>query len=62
MAIPFEGCIAIITPFPYLFSSIQEAGQLLIGTHDFSAFSSAGTEVENKVRTIYHLDCQQAGG
>lgn len=59
VADPFRRLYSYHYPFPLSLSSIREACQLLIGTHDFSAFSSAGTEVKNKVRTIYHLDCQR---
>lgn len=59
VADPFRRLYSYHYPFPLSLQSIQAAAQLLIGTHDFSAFSSTGTDVENKVRTIYHLDCQQ---
>lgn len=34
-------------------SLMREAAALLEGTHDFSAFCSAGSQVKSKVRTIY---------
>lgn len=37
---------------------MQAAAAVLMGTHDFSAFCAAGTDVEDKVRTIY--DCSVA--
>lgn len=33
--------------------------KLFIGTHDWSAFSSAQTEAESKVRTITQLECSE---
>lgn len=38
----------------------RAAGDLL-GEHDFSAFKSAGTELENTVRTIYRADWSRQG-
>lgn len=35
---------------------MQEAGQLLVGTHDFESYSSARKSVEDTVRTIYKLE------
>ncbi|MCQ2010591.1 MAG: tRNA pseudouridine(38-40) synthase TruA [Sporolactobacillus sp.] len=31
----------------------------ILGTHDFSCFCAANTDVKDKVRTIYHLSVQQ---
>lgn len=36
--------------------SMREAAKQLIGTHDFTSFCAAKTEVQDKVRTIYELD------
>ncbi|ASB63329.1 tRNA pseudouridine synthase A [Bacillus sp. A053] len=35
---------------------MKEAAKHLIGTHDFTSFCAAKTEVQDKVRTIYELD------
>lgn len=42
------------TPYPYpvKLELMQEAIVDLVGTHDFTGFTAAGTAVENKVRTI----------
>lgn len=37
------------------------AAKHFIGTHDFSAFCSAGSEVEDKVRTIYRAEVTREG-
>ncbi|MBM6616169.1 tRNA pseudouridine(38-40) synthase TruA [Bacillus suaedaesalsae] len=44
--------------FPYTldYLSIKEAIKYLVGTHDFTSFCSAKTEVEDKVRTIYEIE------
>ncbi|MGT2866290.1 tRNA pseudouridine(38-40) synthase TruA [Streptococcus fryi] len=42
------------TPFPYTVNlvAMQEAIVEVVGTHDFTGFTAAGTSVDNKVRTI----------
>ncbi|WP_342670284.1 tRNA pseudouridine(38-40) synthase TruA [Bacillus solimangrovi] len=40
-------------------SDIEEAAKDFIGTHDFTSFCSARSEVEDKVRTIYKIECIQ---
>ena len=40
---------------------MREAAAFFIGEHDFSAFCSAGSQVADKVRTIYSLDVIQDG-
>lgn len=39
-------------PYPIELESMKVAIKDLIGTHDFTGFTAAGTSVENKVRTI----------
>ena len=36
--------------------AMKEAATYLVGTHDFSAFCSAGSQVKTKVRTIYEVN------
>ena len=38
---------------------MQKASKFLLGEHDFSAFCSAKTEIENKVRTIFDIKIKQ---
>lgn len=40
---------------------MREAAAYFIGEHDFSAFCSAGSQVADKVRTVYSLDVIQNG-
>jgi tRNA pseudouridine38-40 synthase len=40
-------------------NEMQRAAALLAGTHDFSAFSAAGLETEDRVRTLTHLDIEE---
>lgn len=41
--------------------AIQEAAQIIVGTHDFSAFRAAGGKTISPVRTIMEVDCQFKG-
>lgn len=43
-------------PYSLNLDDIQAAMELLKGTHDFTSFCAAKTEVEDKVRTIYEMD------
>jgi tRNA pseudouridine38-40 synthase len=44
--------------FPYNldYISMKEAIKYFVGTHDFTSFCSAKTEVEDRVRTIYEIE------
>ncbi|WP_226671065.1 tRNA pseudouridine(38-40) synthase TruA [Metabacillus litoralis] len=48
-------------PYELDLHSIQKACSLLSGTHDFTSFCAAKTEVENKVRTLYSIDVKKEG-
>jgi tRNA pseudouridine38-40 synthase len=43
-------------PYPLDLNAIREACTHLCGTHDFTSFCAASTEVEDKVRTIYSIE------
>jgi tRNA pseudouridine38-40 synthase len=43
------------------YNAIKEGMLYLTGTHDFTSFCSAKTDVEDKVRTIYEIDVIQNG-
>ncbi|MCM3719785.1 tRNA pseudouridine(38-40) synthase TruA [Fictibacillus phosphorivorans] len=43
-------------PYPLNIQAMQSACVSFIGTHDFTSFSSARSEVADKVRTIYSLE------
>lgn len=43
-------------PYPLNVAAMNEALHDLIGTHDFTSFCSAKTEIEDKVRTIYEAE------
>ena len=40
---------------------MQEAGQCLVGTHDFSAFRAQQCQARSPVKTLHHLRLQQQG-
>lgn len=42
-------------------SRMAEAAEYLVGEHDFTSFCSAGTQVENKVRTVFSVDIKRDG-
>ncbi len=44
-------------PYPLDVTLMKEAMLYLKGTHDFTSFCSAKTEVDDKIRTIYDIDC-----
>ncbi|MCM3413331.1 tRNA pseudouridine(38-40) synthase TruA [Metabacillus litoralis] len=43
-------------PYPLDVELMRKASQYLCGTHDFTSFCVAKTEVEDKVRTIFSID------
>lgn len=40
---------------------MQEAANILIGEHDFKAFSATGSSVKTTVRRVYGIDVEKAG-
>lgn len=40
---------------------MQQAAQQFVGTHDFAAVRSVGTDVKSTVRTVYYYDVQRQG-
>lgn len=53
---PFRRHFALHYPYPLNKALIDAAIAHLIGTHDFTSFCSAKTEVDDKVRTLSTLD------
>ena len=48
-------------PYPLDIEAIREAISYLIGTHDFTSFCAANTNVVDKVRTIYKIELNEDG-
>lgn len=59
---PFLRNYAMSYGYSMDFDAIREAMTYLIGTHDFTSFCSAKTEVEDKVRTIYEAELLEENG
>jgi tRNA pseudouridine38-40 synthase len=55
---PFWSRYALLETRPLNLGKIQEAARLFLGKHDWTAFSSADSDVENRVRTIHQLDVE----
>lgn len=53
---PFKRNFAYQYPFNIDIRRMQEASVYLLGTHDFTSFCSAKTEIEDKIRTIHELE------
>lgn len=58
---PFGRKYAYHYPYKLDLAAIKEASNYLLGTHDFTSFCSAKTEVEDKVRTIESIDLTMEG-
>ena len=56
---PFQRHYAWHYPYPISVERIREAAKALTGTHDFTSFCSAKTEVEDRVRTLEPIECWQ---
>ena len=56
IATPFEHAYVWHLPERLDVAAMQEAAALVVGTHDFSAFQSVGTETPGSVRTIFRSD------
>lgn len=46
-------------PYPLDVAAMREAAGYLVGTHDFTTFSSAKTPLENRVRTLYAVKIEE---
>ena len=53
---PFTRHYAFQYPYSLNLTAMQEAAAHLIGTHDFTSFCSAKTEVEDRVRELKHIE------
>lgn len=58
---PFERNYKYHYPYPLDIAAIKEAIPHLIGTHDYTSFCSARTEVVDKVRTIEVIELLEEG-
>jgi tRNA pseudouridine38-40 synthase len=61
----------VVNPFCYRYvhhyrtaldlDAMQQAASHILGTHDFSAFTSGGSEAEDHVRTLHQLEVDSSG-
>ncbi len=58
---PFYENRAMYYPFSLDAQMLNQEAQSFVGVHDFSAFCSAGTEIEDKVREIYSCSVAREG-
>ncbi|CAM3851144.1 tRNA pseudouridine(38-40) synthase TruA [Cytobacillus oceanisediminis] len=58
---PFKRHYAYQFPYALNIDSIKKAAAGLVGTHDFTSFCSAKTEVEDKVREIQEIEVVEEG-
>jgi tRNA pseudouridine38-40 synthase len=52
IAMPFERAFVWHLPEPLDSAAMREAAAMVVGTHDFAAFQSVGTETPGSVRTV----------
>lgn len=53
---PFQNGLKVYYPYSIDEHKMRDTMQYFIGTHDFTSFSSAKSEIENKVRSIHRFD------
>lgn len=59
---PFQRNYAYQFPYELDYEAMKEAAGQLLGTHDFTSFCSAKTEVEDRVRTLQKIDFYEENG
>ncbi|RSD21508.1 tRNA pseudouridine(38-40) synthase TruA [Mesobacillus subterraneus] len=59
---PFQRNFAYQFPYELDFEAMKAAAGQLLGTHDFTSFCSAKTEVEDRVRTLKEIDFYEENG
>lgn len=58
---PFYKDRAYFYPAPLDEKKMAEAAQMFVGTHDFAAVRSVGTETKTTVRTVYYYEVERTG-
>lgn len=59
---PFQRNYAYQYPLELNYDAMREASKHLLGTHDFTSFCSAKTEVEDRIRTLKEIDFSEENG
>lgn len=58
---PFYNNRAYFYPVPLNIPAMAEAAAQFVGTHDFAAVRSVGTETKTTVRTVYYYEVENTG-
>ncbi len=58
---PFERNAAYFYPAPLDLNVLKRAAEKFVGTHDFAAVRSVGTETKTTVRTVYWCEVERQG-
>lgn len=58
---PFLADLALYHKYPMDVEAMDQAAQGFLGTHDFKAFCSAGSKVEDTVRVMTHASVRREG-
>ncbi|MBS4197896.1 tRNA pseudouridine(38-40) synthase TruA [Lederbergia citri] len=56
---PFKRHYAAHHPYKLDIEKVKKASECLIGTHDYTSFCSAKTDMDNKVRTVSKISIEQ---
>ncbi|MBS4220997.1 tRNA pseudouridine(38-40) synthase TruA [Bacillus sp. FJAT-49711] len=56
---PFKLHYAAFHPYRLDMSKVKKAAEFLVGTHDYTSFCSAKTNMDNKVRTVSSIEIEQ---
>ena len=62
VADPFDRAFVWHLPEPLSFDAMARAAALFVGTHDFIAFRSVGSEIASSIRTVTRSAWHQQGG
>jgi tRNA pseudouridine38-40 synthase len=58
---PFHCRYVYRFPYPMDVDAVDEASRAFVGTHDFTSFSAAAAEVEDRVRTVFETEWTRDG-
>lgn len=56
---PFYNDYTLFLPFELNLQNIEQSAKKLVGTHDFKAFMSTGSEVKTTIRTIFETKLEK---
>jgi len=59
---PFQAPFSYFYPRPLDHEKMAKAAAAFVGTHDFAAVRSVGTQTKTTVRTVHYFEVERAGG